>query len=82
MSLRPKNVHVVPITSTFGGWAVRLEGDKAVYSIHHTQGKAIEVAIALAEKEFSEVVIHGEDGRIRDKDSYGNDPKGSKDKVH
>ena len=27
----------------------------------------------------SEVVIHGTDGRIRDKDSYGNDPMPPKD---
>jgi hypothetical protein len=29
----------------------------------------------LAEQEQSELVIHSEDGKIREKDSHGNDPR-------
>ena len=39
-----------------------------------TQREAIEIARTIARKEQSELVIHGKDGRIRQKDSYGNDP--------
>lgn len=39
-----------------------------------TQAKAIERARKIARNQESELVIHGKDGRIREKDSYGNDP--------
>ena len=42
--------------------------------ITQTQREAIEIARTIARKEQSELVIHGKDGRIRQKDSYGNDP--------
>ncbi|WP_372683750.1 DUF2188 domain-containing protein [Desulfosarcina sp.] len=36
----------------------------------------------MAQKQTSEVVIHRPDGRIRDKDSYGNAPCPSQDADH
>lgn len=66
-----KNQHVVPHK---GGWAVKGEGNKRATSIQPTQGKAAEVARAIARNQESEAVIHRPDGRIRAKDSYGNDP--------
>lgn len=74
-----KNQHVVPHED---GWAVRGEGNKRVSSKHVTQQRAIDTAIPIARREQSEVVIHGRDGKIRDKDSYGNDPHPPKDKKH
>lgn len=47
-----------------------------------TQAATIAKAIPVAKKNQSEVVIHGRDGRIRDKDSYGNDPVPPRDKKH
>jgi hypothetical protein len=44
--------------------------------------KTIQKAIPVAKKNQSEVVIHGRDGKIRDKDSYGNDPHPPRDKKH
>lgn len=66
-----KNQHVVPQD---GEWAVRGEGNEKVTSIHATQGEAERAARAIAINQQSEVVIHRSDGRIRDKNSYGNDP--------
>ena len=66
-----KNQHVVPHE---GKWAVRGEGNTRVSSEHRTQGSAINSAVRTARHEKSEVVIHGRDGKIRDKDSYGPDP--------
>lgn len=66
-----KNQHVVPHE---GKWAVRGEGNSRVSSEHRTQGTAINSATRTARHEKSEVVIHGRDGKIRDKDSYGPDP--------
>lgn len=63
-------------------WAVRGEGNKRDTSRHETQAKAIERAREIAQNQQSEVVIHRPDGRIRDKDSYGNDPCPPKDRKH
>lgn len=74
-----KNQHVVP---TKNGWAVKPEGGAKASVIKSTQAKAIDEAIKIAKNQKSEVVIHGRDGRIRDKDSYGNDPNPPKDQKH
>ena len=74
-----KNQHVVPLGN---GWAVKGEGSKRFTVITETQRDAITVARGIAKNNNSELVIHGRDGRIRDKDSYGNDPNPPKDKKH
>lgn len=66
-----KNVHVVPHQD---GWAVRIEGNGRVTSVHQTQRDAIDSGRDRARRDGSEFLIHGENGRIRDRDSYGNDP--------
>lgn len=66
-----KNQHVVP---NGDGWGVKGEGNERLTSRHDTQGRAIEAAREIAIRNRSEVVIHRPDGRIRDRDSYGNDP--------
>ena len=71
------NQHVVPHQ---GDWAIRGEGNNRVTSIFDTQAEAISVARDIAINNQSEVVIHGRDGKIRDKDSYGNDPNPPKDR--
>lgn len=64
------NQHVVPRDD---GWAVKGAGNNKDTSHHKTQGNAIKAARDIAINQRSEVVIHGRDGKIRDKDSYGND---------
>jgi uncharacterized protein YdaT len=66
-----KNQHVIPHD---GGWAVRGEGNGRVTSVHDTQREAIERGREIAQNQASELLIHGENGRIRARDSYGNDP--------
>ena len=73
------NQHVVPRKD---GWAVKSEGASKASSIEKTQVKAIKEAVKIAKHQKSEVVIHGRDGKIRDKDSYGNDPLPPKDKKY
>jgi len=70
-----KNQHVVPHGD---GWAVRGAGNERVTSTHDTQAQAIERAREIARNQESELFIHRPDGRIRDRDSYGNDPESSK----
>ena len=74
-----KNQHVVKHN---GGWAVKGEGNTKVTFVQPTQKSAIQLAIKIAKHQKSEVVIHGRDGKILDKDSYGNDPVSSKDMKH
>jgi hypothetical protein len=71
-----RNVHVVPRDRE---WAVRREGTTRATSVHSTQKDAIESARKLAKTESTELVIHGRDGRIRERDSYVNDPFPSKE---
>jgi uncharacterized protein YdaT len=66
-----KNQHVVPHDDK---WAVRGEGSERVTSLHDTQREAIGVAREIARHQRSELFIHGENGQIRDRDSYGHDP--------
>ena len=71
-----KNIHVVPHD---GGWATRREGASRVSSTHRTQTAATNNAARTARREHGEVVIHRQNGEIRDRDSYGNDPASRKD---
>lgn len=74
-----KNVHIVPHE---GNWAVKKEGNDRSTSTHRTQAAAENVGRRIARREESELVIHDRHGRIRDKDSYGNDPCPPKDTKH
>jgi hypothetical protein len=64
------NVHVVP---SDGGWDVKIEGGPAAGHFR-TQGEAMEAGRQLARGNRAEHIIHGRDGRIRQRDSYGRDP--------
>ncbi|MGH9932705.1 MAG: DUF2188 domain-containing protein [Pyrinomonadaceae bacterium] len=66
------NLHVVPRID--GLWAVRGEGSTRATSIHGSQRDAIETARKLAKMSATQLIIHGRDGRIRERDSYGADP--------
>lgn len=73
------NQHVVKRED---GWAVRGEKAQKDTSHHGTQKEAIERARKIAINQHSEVVIHDREGKIRDNDSYGNDPNPPKDQRH
>lgn len=73
------NQHVVPRGND---WAVRGAGNTRATSITQTQAEAIRIAREIAIRNRSEVVIHGRDGKIRDKDSYGSDPLPPKDRKY
>ena len=66
-----KNQHVVPHS---GGWAVKGAGNAKSTSVHSTQREAIGAARDIARNQGSEMFIHGENGRIRERNTYGNDP--------
>lgn len=65
-----KNQHVVPHD---GKWQVKSEGSQRATGTYSTQKEAIDRARSIAKNQRSEVLIHGRNGQIRDKNSYGND---------
>jgi Uncharacterized protein conserved in bacteria (DUF2188) len=64
------DVHVVPSGDK---WALEVDGQER--KTYPTQNDAITRGRGLADNEGGELVIHGEDGQIRDKGSHGNDPR-------
>lgn len=64
------------------GWAIRGERNERDTSRHPTQAAAPGSARDIARNQQSEVVIHDRQGRIRDRDSYGNDPRPPIDRRH
>jgi uncharacterized protein (UPF0262 family) len=63
-------------------WAVKGEGNTKVTKITKTQKEAIDIAREIAKNQKSELIIQNTEGKIRSKDSYGNDPYPPKDKEH
>ena len=55
-------------------WAVRGEGNTRDTSRHDTQHEAQQRAKEIATNQGGDVITHGLDGKIRARDSYGNDP--------
>ena len=66
-----KNQHVVPHD---GGWGVKGEGNSRFTALYSTQEAAIKAAREISQNQRSELFIHGQNGRIRERDSHGNDP--------
>lgn len=69
--MNKKNQHVVPHGEE---WAVKGAGNSKATSVYKTQAEAITRAREIAQNQKSELLVHGENGRIREKSSYGNDP--------
>ena len=63
-------VHVV---NEGGQWCVKVEAPRA-RSKHRTQAEAVSAGRAAARKAKTELLVHGRDGAIRTRNSYGNDP--------
>ena len=70
-----KNQHVVPLGN---GWAVKSAGADRATVITTKQSDAITAARNIARNNHTELIVHGRDGKIRERNSYGNDPNTSK----
>ena len=69
------DVHVVPSEK---GWRVEVEGNSRASGTHGTQAAAWKQAKQIARKSASEALLHGRDGQIRERSSYGHDPTRTK----
>lgn len=66
------NQHVTPHPK--GGWQVKGAGNSRATVRTKTQKEAIAIGRTIAQKQHSELLIHGTNGQIRAKDSHGHDP--------
>jgi len=66
-----KNQHVVPHQN---GWAVKGAGNSRATSVHSTQAEAIKAARETAMEHKSEMFVHRQNGKIRERNTYGDDP--------
>jgi hypothetical protein len=65
-------VHVV---NEGGKWSVQIESSSRPHSRHATQAEAISAGRTVARKSKTELLDHGRDGAIRERSSYGRDPR-------
>lgn len=72
-----KDIHVVPHGN---GWATRKEGASRASRVFPTQKEAADIGRAQAKRDKVEFLLHGKDGKIRSRDSYGDDPCPPRDK--
>lgn len=75
------NVHVLRNSDTSRRdkkWIIKLEGRERPRGHYRTQQEAIQAGRELSKDYRSELLVHGLNGRIRDKYSYGNDPRNIK----
>jgi uncharacterized protein YdaT len=66
-----RNQHVVRHKD---GWAVKGAGASKPSSVHKTQSQAISKAKGISKTQETEMFIHGRDGQIRERNTYGRDP--------
>lgn len=65
-----KGQHVVPNGER---WSVRRAGSSRASGTYDTQKEAVAEAKKIARRQETELYVHGRDGRIRERSSYGKD---------
>ena len=64
----------VSVSKHPNGWQTKVAGNERASKVCNTQSECRIYGINLAKKIGAEFTLHGENGRIREKNSYGNDP--------
>lgn len=73
-----KSYHVV--SRLDGKWSIRKTGEGRASRVFTTQSDAVSFARTIARGSSGELIIHGRDGRICEKNTYGKDPFPPRDK--
>lgn len=76
MIANKQNIHVVQHGV---GWGTLCEGGPRASQVYGIQTQAIQAGRQMARQGQVELLIHGRDGRILARDTYGNDPYPPKD---
>jgi len=74
----PKQGDVHVVRGNSGGSQIRVEGTTRARSIHQTQAEALKAGRDIARKNTSELLVHGRDGKIRERSTFGHDPHRTK----
>ncbi|MGC1176585.1 MAG: DUF2188 domain-containing protein [Candidatus Saccharimonadales bacterium] len=69
-----KGLQAQHVTLSSKGWAVKRAGAVRPSAVFRTQEQALRAATQIAKNNKTEVFIHGRNGRIRERNSYGSDP--------
>lgn len=69
----PKNRHVVPHEKM---WNIVAPGNHTAIEIHKRKKDAVASARLMCITSKGELVVHGKNGKIQYRNSYGNDPRG------
>ena len=64
--------HVVPNPN--GGWDVKRGGSQHSSGHFETKQEAVDTGRGISQRQKTEFIIHGKNGRIQSADSHGNDP--------
>ena len=65
------SIHITPHKD---GWQSKTAGNSRATKVCTTQQECIDFGTAQAKRNGSELYIHNKQGRIREKNSFGNDP--------
>ena len=65
-----RNQHVIPHGDR---WAVHGAGAQRATSVHSTQAEAIARGREISQNQGTELLVHGRNGQIRERDSHGRD---------
>ena len=76
MPNKTKPIEVRPAKGPGSGWELARQGDASPMSTYRTQDEAARAGRRTAKREQTEFVLKGRNGRIRDRSSYGSDPRG------
>lgn len=57
-----------------GGWDVKKDGASRASAHFHKKQDAVDRGREISKNQGTEFHIHGKDGKIQRRDSYGNDP--------
>lgn len=69
------NHNVWVTTRTDGKWEIREEGADTPLQIVPTQEEAINLGREYAQRNRSELIIQDQEGKIRERMTYGSDPR-------
>jgi hypothetical protein len=69
---KAKSHHVVPNPN--GGWDIKKAGSSRSSAHLNNKQDAVDKARQISKNQGTELFIHGKEGKIQKKDSYGNDP--------
>lgn len=78
MAKAAKSHHIVLTIN--GEWGVKRAGADRASRVFPTQAAAISWGRQQSIRDRTELVIHGRDGMVREKSSYGRDPQPSRDR--